>query len=55
MWFTARVTEPNSWGGYGGVVVDPGNWSREGVRFQEGQRLPNLRAEYLKTIPEDPS
>lgn len=53
MWFTAHLTGTNTWGGYEGVVVDPGNWSRNGVSFSEGQSLPNLRKDLIKPVEDE--
>lgn len=50
MWFTARVEGTNTWGGYTGFVVDPGNWSRDGLGFSEGQFVPNMREPYMEPI-----
>lgn len=42
-WFTARIAGKNTWGGYTGEVVDPGNFSDEGKQFTPGEFVPNMR------------
>lgn len=54
-WFTALVTAPNTWGGFEGECVDPGNWrDRGGFRWSAGQFIPNMRREFLTVIDSEP-
>lgn len=54
-WFTARVTGPNSWGGFEGECVDPGNWrDLDGFAWTAGQVIPNMRPECMTVIDSEP-